>query len=117
MADLIQHQLTHPFLSQLLFFELKNNRLSLDRLDLALLAHAFKEGVFDALFERDAEIGVEHKDLLQEVDGLGRGPRILCMKICSLQILESVEVLKCLLVSHKRLILFHGTSNQLENHS
>ncbi len=57
-----------------------------------------------ALLQRDAEVRVEHQDLLQEVDSFRRRTRVFLLEVGTWVALELLKVLKCFKVSHKTFV-------------
>ena len=92
-----EDELAQPLLVELHSFELEYDGLTYDGLLLGV-AHSCKKWVFQTLLQRDAIVWVEDEDLLQEVDCLGRRPRVLLDQIGSraswelLQVLERLQV-------------------------
>lgn len=77
----------------------------------------FEESVVETFFHRQAEVGIEHKDFVQEVDGFFAGSWVNCREVHSLAIGERVQVLYCLLVSHEALVFLTGGTDYLEDNS
>jgi len=94
---LLDKQLSEPVSGQFFLFELKHYGTAHDGFFL-VLANLREEGVFQAVLQRDPEVGVEYEYALEEVDRFGRGTWVFQLEVGSAlgwklgQVLEGLEV-------------------------
>lgn len=71
----------------------------------------------ETFFHGQAEVGVEHKDFVEEVDGFFASSWVNCGEVDPLTLRECVQVLYCFLVSHETLVFLSRGTDYLEDNS
>lgn len=113
--DFINEELSQLRIRQVLLVEVEINLGA--KIVLSFVgADTVHERMLDRLIKSHPEMWVEDKQLVQEIDGLGRAPRILILKINARLWLERLEVLDCLLVGDEALLSVAWRSQQGKDH-
>ena len=105
MLALSEDEVAESLLVELHSLELEHDRLPNDRL-LLRVAHPGEEWVLQALLQRDAIVGVEDQNLLQEVDCLRRRARVFLEEVRSGIGWELLEILQRFQVGDETLVRF-----------
>ena len=71
--------------------------------------------MIEGICEAHSEVWIEDKNLVEEVNRIFGGPRILARDVYSTYPREGVEIFKCLLISHKAFVVITWSADHLEN--